>query len=240
MADGGRHPAEAIVIDDMPDGSRSTLHADCSSCFALCCVALPFSASADFAIDKPAGRPCPHLRSDFHCGIHDRLRPRGFSGCTAYDCFGGGQKVSRLTFGGHGWRDDPRTAAQMVAVFPIMRQLHELLWYLTEALTLHAARSLHTELRVALEETERLTCRRPDGLRHLDVAAHRDTVNPLLLAASEAVRAEVGSVVKNLHGADLTGAIFLTQSQLTAALGDVHTTVGLPLTRPAHWLPSGS
>ncbi|MDR3081083.1 MAG: pentapeptide repeat-containing protein, partial [Streptomyces sp.] len=41
---------------------RSDLRADCSSCFALCCVALPFAASADFAIDKAAGTPCPNLR----------------------------------------------------------------------------------------------------------------------------------------------------------------------------------
>lgn len=31
---------------------RASLRADCESCFALCCVALCFHASADFAIDK--------------------------------------------------------------------------------------------------------------------------------------------------------------------------------------------
>ena len=36
-----------------------------------------------------------------------------------------------------------------------LRQLHELLWYLTEALTLQPARPLHGELRLALDETER-------------------------------------------------------------------------------------
>ena len=34
----------------------------------------------------------------------------------------------------------------MFEVFPVMRQLHELLWYLTEALTLRPARPLHGEL----------------------------------------------------------------------------------------------
>ena len=47
------------------------LRADCSSCFGLCCVALTFSRSADFAIDKPAGEACPNLSADFRCGIHD-------------------------------------------------------------------------------------------------------------------------------------------------------------------------
>jgi uncharacterized protein YjbI with pentapeptide repeats len=206
MADDVPDPAEATITDDVPDDGRSGLRADCARCFALCCVALPFSASADFAIDKPAGRPCLHLEDDFRCGIHDRLRDRGFPGCTAYDCFGAGQKVSQVTFGGHGWRDQPRIAARMFAVFPVMRQLHELLCYLTEASTLPAAQPIRAELRAALDETERLTHETADVLVDLDVAAHRDTVNTLLLAASEAVRAEVGHPVANHRGADLMGA----------------------------------
>ncbi len=37
------------------------LKADCEKCFGLCCVALPFAASADFAFDKQAGSPCINL-----------------------------------------------------------------------------------------------------------------------------------------------------------------------------------
>ena len=51
---------------------RRELRADCTRCFGLCCVAPAFAASADFAIDKPAGRPCPNLGTDFRCGIHAR------------------------------------------------------------------------------------------------------------------------------------------------------------------------
>ena len=69
-------------------------------CFGLCCVAPAFAASADFAIDKPAGAPCPNLRADYRCGIHTQLRPRGFPGCTVFDCFGAGQQVAQVTFGG--------------------------------------------------------------------------------------------------------------------------------------------
>jgi uncharacterized protein YjbI with pentapeptide repeats len=199
-------PREAAVTRALPDDGRSTLHADCARCFALCCVALPFAASADFAIDKPAGTPCPHLQGDFRCGIHDRLRQSGFPGCTAYDCFGAGQKVAQVTFGGHDWRDEPRTAGQMFAVFPIMRQLHELLWYLTEALTLPAALPLHARLRGARAETELLTRRGPVVILQLDVAAHRGTLNILLLDASELARAEVGHPTTNHRGADLMGA----------------------------------
>jgi hypothetical protein len=100
-----------------------SLRADCKRCFALCCVVPAFSASADFAINKDAGHACPNLQSDFRWGIHTRLRQEGFPGCTVYDCFGAGQKVSQVTFGGQNWRRAPRTAGQMFEVFPIMRQL---------------------------------------------------------------------------------------------------------------------
>src|SRR5205823_14753122 len=118
------------------DTRRTALRADCSRCVGLCCVAPAFAASADFAIDKRAGQPCPDLHADFRCGIHDRLRQGGFPGCAAYDCFGAGQHVTEVTFGGRDWRRTPGIAERMFAVFGVVRQLHELLWYLTEALTL--------------------------------------------------------------------------------------------------------
>ncbi|NJP97618.1 pentapeptide repeat-containing protein [Nonomuraea sp. FMUSA5-5] len=180
------------------------LLADCESCFGLCCVALPFAASADFAVDKAGGQPCHNLRDDFRCSIHAQLRERGFPGCTVFDCFGAGQKVSQVTYEGRSWREEPATARQMYAVFPVMRQLHELLWYLAEALTLEAARPLHDALRAALDETERLTRQGADALEKLDVAAHRGEVNELLLRASELARA--GLKGKERRGADLIGA----------------------------------
>ncbi|MGH4000116.1 MAG: pentapeptide repeat-containing protein [Pseudonocardiaceae bacterium] len=186
--------------------ARLSLRADCERCFALCCVAPAFSASADFAINKDAGKACPNLQSDFRCGIHARLRQQGFPGCAVYDCFGAGQKVSQVTFSGQDWRAAPRTAQQMFTVFPIMRQLHELLWYLTEALTLQPARPLHGELSRALDQTERLTRNGPDSLLELDVPAHRQDANALLLRTSELVRATVRHQKKDHRGADLIGA----------------------------------
>jgi uncharacterized protein YjbI with pentapeptide repeats len=185
---------------------KGSLRAECERCFGLCCVAPAFSASADFAIDKDAGQPCPNLRPDFRCGIHARLREQGFPGCTAYDCFGAGQQVAQVTFGGQNWRRDPQAAQQMFAVFSIMRQLHELLWYLTEALTLQPARQLHDELSRALDETERLTLGSADALADLDVAAYRRSVNALLFRASELVRAGVRRRNLDRSGADLIGA----------------------------------
>ena len=101
-----------------PGPDLMQLEADCSRCAALCCVVPAFSRSSDFAIDKPAGTPCPHLAADDRCGIHAELRGRGFAGCTAYDCFGAGQQVTQVTFGGVGWRASPDVAVAVRVGLP--------------------------------------------------------------------------------------------------------------------------
>ena len=116
-----------------PAFDRQALRPDCSNCFALCCTAFGFSRSTDFARDKPAGSPCQNLAPDFSCTIHDSLRPRGFRGCTVFDCFGAGQQVSQGLFGGTSWREDPGTRQPMFTAFKAARQLHEMLWHLAEA-----------------------------------------------------------------------------------------------------------
>jgi uncharacterized protein YjbI with pentapeptide repeats len=187
-------------------GGRSSLRADCGRCFGLCCVAPAFSASADFAIDKPAGQPCPNLQPDFRCGIHEGLRQHGFRGCAAYDCFGAGQRVSQVTFGGLDWRADPHRARQMFGVFAVMRQLHALLWYLSDALASPAAQPVHAELRQALEATDRMARGRADDLLELDVRAHHEEVTALLRRASELIRAGVPGPRADHAGAELIGA----------------------------------
>ena len=185
---------------------RSELRPDCGRCLGLCCVALPFAASADFAVDKPAGRPCAHLRTDSACDIHGQLRERGFAGCTVFDCLGAGQRVSQSTFAGRDWRTDTGTAQAMFAVFPVVRVLHELLWYLSEAATLPAARPVHAELEAALTRVERLAQGTPEELAGLDVGPVRDDVAALLRRASELARAEVPGRRRDARGADLVGA----------------------------------
>ncbi|SDI08270.1 pentapeptide repeat-containing protein [Desulfosporosinus hippei] len=170
--------------------SRSNLIADCEKCFGLCCVALYFAASEGFPNDKDAGQPCINLQRDFHCSIHQSLREKGMKGCMAFDCFGAGQKVAQVSFLGLDWRKKPESAKQMFDVFLIMRQLHELLWYLSEALTLEPTRTIHKELQAMLDQTELVTGLSPEALLKIDVAAQRAEVNALLLKTSELVRAE--------------------------------------------------
>ena len=190
-------------------------------------MALSFQASADFAIGKDAGEPCQNLRLDFRCAIHTRLRGDGFKGCTAYDCFGAGQRVAQDTYGGRSWQEAPETAGQMYAVFGVMRQLHELLWYLTLALPMVPVRPLHDELGRAIEETDELARQAAVGLSELGdrgVAAYRDRISSMLSRVSELVRTgarrgrskPIGPAKKARPGADLVGAA-LRNADLTGA-----------------------
>jgi hypothetical protein len=171
-----------------------------------------FAASADFAIDKPAGRPCPNLQADHRCGIHARLRESGFRGCTVYDCFGAGQRVTAATRAADGsptdWRASPDRGPAMFAALTTTRVLHELLWYLRAALDLPATRPLHPRLRLAAGETDALAQGPPERVARVDAAGHRDRVNALLLQASELARGGRGRDLRGavLVGADLRGA----------------------------------
>jgi hypothetical protein len=192
------------LADIRPDDGRRDLRADCARCAGLCCVAPAFAASADFAIDKPAGTPCPNLQADSRCGIHDRLRDRGFPGCTVFDCFGAGQRITQQTFGGSSWREAPELARAQFAVLPVVRQLHEILWYLTEAAERPAAAPLHAEIAMARERTENPAAGSADELSALDVGAWRREVGDLLLRVSDLVRGDARG--PDRRNADLIGA----------------------------------
>lgn len=183
-------PADRALLLEQLD-----LRTDCSRCTGLCCVALTLSRSADFAIDKPAGTPCPNLRDDFGCSIHARLRESGFPGCTAYDCLGAGQRVTaavRSAHGGATWRDDPGAAREACAALPVTTQVHELLWYLAEVLAHPDAAPVHDDARAALDATAPLAQLPPSDLLALDVGAVRRRVGPVVDAASALVRAAAG------------------------------------------------
>ena len=185
-----------------PDGLR----ADCARCTGLGCVAPAFVASSDFAISKPSGRPCPNLLADFRCGIHDGLRELGFTGCTVFDCFGAGQQVSQVTFPGRSWRESPELADAMFGAFTVLRGLHEMLWYLDDAIARPAAGALRPALTAIRESLEELAGSPADVLSGVDVDAHRIGVGGLLLQASGMVRGEGGGAGRDHRRADLAGA----------------------------------
>lgn len=194
-----------------PALERQSLRPDCANCFALCCTAFGFSRSADFALDKPAGSPCQNLASDFSCTIHDRLRPRGFRGCTVFDCFGAGQNVSQGFFAGKSWLERPETRDGMFSAFKAARQLHEMLWYLAEAQSRTFDPDLSAgagQLRATIEHS---VSGELSALLSLDLQELHAQVRTLLIEVSEEVRASyfaagddhLGSELK--AGADLMG-----------------------------------
>lgn len=124
----------------------------------------------------------------------------------------------------------------MYEVFLIMRQLHEMLWYLKQALLIQTNEKIKSKINDLITETEDITKSAPDLLIALDIEVHRDNVNTLLRQTSEFIRAKalsnrktnlkrkktiagrldcIGADLKkiNLKGADLRGA-FLIASDL--------------------------
>lgn len=195
--------------------ARQSLRPDCSNCFALCCTAFGFSRSADFALDKPAGSVCPNLSADFSCTIHDRLRPRGFRGCTVFDCFGAGQKVSRDLFEGISWLEDPGSKDAMFAAFTSVRQLHEMLWYLAEARTrtydpdtVAAVLGLRSTILAAMEELPQLLV--------LDVPDLHSRVRRTLMDVSEEVRSAYRAAGTGHLGAEMRPGADLMGRNLSA------------------------
>lgn len=139
------------------------LRSDCSRCFALCCVLLPFSADAGFGVDKPGGTPCLNLADDDRCRIHATLRDDGWPGCTAFECFGAGQQVSQVTYGGVSWREGGNRG-EMAAVLSVMRLLHEALAHLVEA------RDRGTDAAQAwIDRLSEVVAGSPDDLLALDI-----------------------------------------------------------------------
>lgn len=196
--------------------SLDNLRVDCEKCFGLCCVALYFSSSEGFPENKDAGKPCINLQQNFQCKVHKNLTQMGLKGCTAYDCFGAGQKVAQVTYNGEHWRKSPEYAEEMFQVFLIQRQLHEMLWYLMDGLRFQENHKVQERFKAIISKTQELTNLSAEKLLALDLVPHRMAVNSLLKETSEMVRKKVGGSNKsnlgrkkafggglNLMGADL-------------------------------------
>ncbi|MER7116254.1 pentapeptide repeat-containing protein [Saccharomonospora azurea] len=192
-------------VVDVKSAPVRELRADCARCAGLCCVALPFQSASGFPADKEAGQPCHHLDTSSRCRIHAELRPRGFTGCTVFDCFGAGQRITQESFGGRTWRDEPALARRMFPAFAVARHLHEMLWYLAEATERAPVGELREESRRAFDRIDALAGSEPESLLAVDVDAERRDVGPLLSRVSDAVRAAVPGRRPDHTYADLAG-----------------------------------
>ncbi|MCW2738511.1 pentapeptide repeat-containing protein [Nocardioides sp.] len=175
------------------------LSSDCSRCSGLCCVLLPFSRSDGFGVTKPGGTPCANLASDDGCSIHATLRQDGWVGCTRFECFGAGQHVTQVTYGGASWRDQA-DLGEMAAVLSVVRSLHEMLLHLGTA----ADRAPGSVPDGLVEEILELDRADPVTLLTSDVDHLYERVGTVLDAASLRVRSGSGSTA-DLTRADLAG-----------------------------------
>ncbi|WP_310525819.1 pentapeptide repeat-containing protein [Nocardioides sp.] len=178
--------------------SLPVLQADCSQCFALCCVLLPFSKGESFPETKPGGRACHNLDVDDRCSIHATLTEDGWSGCVAFDCFGAGQQVSQVTYAGVSWREGGNLG-EMAAVLSVMRQLHEMLALLDEA-----DRRGASDAEPWVERLVALIGATADELLAQDIDELRREVGAVLAEASRIARSRWPDAL-DLAGQDLAG-----------------------------------
>jgi hypothetical protein len=189
-----------------------SLVADCGSCFALCCVLLPFQAVSGFGMDKPGGTPCPHLADDDGCSIHATLREDGWGGCSIFECFGAGQQVSQVTYGGVSWREQ-ENLPEMAAVLSVMRLLHEMLAHLAEV----RRRSPDPVAGTLEAEIIGLTGATPSELLAVDLDEQQSRVAAVLESASARLRHGPTYRQEDLAGRDLRQWI-LRDADLRGAL----------------------
>ena len=180
--------------------SGTGLRADCARCKGLCCVSLVLERSDRFALDKPAGVPCPHLQRDHACSIHHELEARGLAGCRAYDCGGAGPRVIEELFQGRSFQDEPELLPPMMEAFWIMRQLHESLLLLEQAraLPLDPARE-QTRVRLARAGQPAGGWSR-ETLAEFDVSAFTREVHTFLASLAPLLRARPRRRLAVIHG----------------------------------------
>jgi uncharacterized protein YjbI with pentapeptide repeats len=174
------------------------LAADCSRCFGLCCVLLPFRREGGFGADKDSGTACDHLDAQDRCGIHDRLRETGWTGCATFDCFGAGQQVSQVTYGGQSWRVNDNLG-EMAAVLSVMRQLHEMLAHVGEVLRRSPTPAASEERGELLA----LTHAEPETILGADLEAIRSRVSQVLRDGSARLHGPARPMPQDLVGSDL-------------------------------------
>ena len=203
------------------------LQSDCSSCFGMCCVLLPFSRESGFGATKRGGVPCHHLDGEDRCSIHATLRADGWPGCAAFECFGAGQRVSQVTYGGISWREQDNLG-EMSATFSVMRALHEMLLHLGEADRRGA------EIVEWVDRLVGFTRSTPEELLRLDLDRLRESVGALLAQVSAEARSDwpqapdltradlAGRDLRHtdLRGASLRGAVLIATDLRGVALTD--------------------
>lgn len=185
-----------------------SLKIDCRKCSGLCCTALYFSKSEGFPNDKPAGKPCTNLMSDFSCAVHKKLMQYNLKGCMAFDCLGAGQKVTSDIYGGVSWKQRPEAASEIFQVFLAVWQLHQMVWYLAEAAAVIPAEKLAEDIDALITEYKNMTALPPDQILQIDIEEYRTRVNLILKKAGELTANSIAPGKNTVRRSDNMGKNF--------------------------------
>jgi hypothetical protein len=151
-------------------------------------VVTSFRASEDFAFDKDAGAPCPHLQRDHRCAIHHRLVEEGFRGCAAYDCHGAGPPATRTL------ARECFTQREQIDGFAVLERVHELEWLLTEAAQLcpPSQGELAFEIGRAIEKLDAIARGSIHEILRADLDRQEVHAKDLLLGVGDALGGRAG------------------------------------------------
>ncbi|MFA9379098.1 MAG: pentapeptide repeat-containing protein [Lachnotalea sp.] len=184
---------------------QEKLKIDCKKCSGLCCVALFCIKSDGFPANKESGVPCQYLMNDFRCNIHSNLISKNMRGCLAYDCFGAGQKVTQSCYPNTDWKSNADKGEEIFQVFIIVYQLHQMEWYLIEALSMVLDENLKSDIESLISENEQMTRQSPNEILHLNIEKYRLNVNQKLKKVSNLI---VTDAFKEKNSNDFFGKNF--------------------------------
>lgn len=197
------------------------LQIKCEACSGLCCYALYLCIGESFAIEKKAGTPCLHLQSDFRCDCYPSLHQQHMKGCTIYDCFGAGQYVTQVLYKQDTWQSKPSLKTEVCKTFPLVLQLHQILYYLVLATMLQKAQPYKDELQQAIEHVLQLRLH-PSAQ---DITLFQTQANCILKKISKDIHEQYPSakrhataIAKNFKGSDLSGYDFTMSTMIAANL----------------------
>lgn len=180
---------------------------DCDKCTGLCCTALYFSTFDGFPSDKAAGVPCSNLDSSFRCSIHQKLHAKHMKGCLAYDCCGAGQLVTAL-YGAENWKSSPSSGQEMFDVFVKAYYMQQMLWYLSEVLTLPPAKAHWEEASGYMGQLRHVLNSSPQGILDFNMEKIGAKVNRLLSNSWELSKGTSGPLKGSAKKKDFMGHNF--------------------------------
>lgn len=121
-----------------------------------------------------------NLEEDYKCRIHESLTQKGMKGCTTYDCFGAGQKVTAQIYSGETWRTLTGRTEEIFDIYLTVFRMQQMLWFLTEAGTILPACKLQPAINKLMKQNRQVTSGSPKEILNFDLETYKNKVNKIL------------------------------------------------------------